>query len=94
MNQRLALKYAKTLNNFIPVQNTQVFKNEIILTVEAKKVKAILLFLRDSINCQYKILSGISGADYPERSKRFEVIYEILSIPYTIFQQFLYYLIK
>lgn len=83
MNQRLSLKYAKTLNNYIPTQSIQVFKNEIILVVEAKKIKPILLFLRDSINCQYKILSGISGVDYPERSKRFEVIYEILSIRYN-----------
>jgi len=37
MHQRLLLKYAKALNNFIPIQNIQVFNNEITLVVEAKK---------------------------------------------------------
>lgn len=83
MNQRLSFKYAKALNNVIPVQNIQVFNNEIILIVEAKKIKSILLFLKNNINCQYKILTAISGADYPERNKRFEVAYELLSIRYN-----------
>jgi len=83
MHQRLLFKYAKALNNVIPIQNIQVFNNEITLVIEANKINLILLFLRDNINCQYKILSAISGADYPERNKRFEVVYELLSIRYN-----------
>jgi NADH dehydrogenase (ubiquinone) Fe-S protein 3 len=83
MNQRLFFKYAKALNNFIPVQNIQVFNHEIMLVVEANKIKPVLFFLRDNTNCQYKILSAISGADYPEQNKRFEIIYELLSIRYN-----------
>jgi NADH dehydrogenase (ubiquinone) Fe-S protein 3 len=83
MNLRLSFKYTQTLKKCIPVQNIQVFNNEITLTVNVKKIKPVLLFLRDSTNCQYKILSSISGVDYPERNKRFEVAYDILSIRYN-----------
>jgi len=83
MNQRLLLKYAKALNNIIPIQNIQVFGNEVTLVVGAKKIKSILFFLKNDINCQYKILSAISGVDYPERNRRFEVVYELLSIRYN-----------
>jgi len=37
-------------------------------------------FLRDSSLSKYKILTCISVVDYPERHKRFEVVYEFLSI--------------
>lgn len=37
-------------------------------------------FLRDSSLYQYKILTAISIVDYPERSNRFEIVYELLSI--------------
>ena len=41
MHQRLLFKYAKALNNVIPIQNIQVFNHEIMLVVEAKKIKSI-----------------------------------------------------
>lgn len=40
----------------------------------------VLTFLRDHSQCQFKSVVDISGVDYPEREKRFEVVYHMLSI--------------
>jgi NADH/F420H2 dehydrogenase subunit C len=45
-----------------------------------KDVYSVLRFLKDCSLCRYKILSAISVVDYPERSNRFEVVYELLSL--------------
>jgi len=40
----------------------------------------VLTFLRDHSQCQFKLLMDVSGVDYPEREKRFEVVYHLLSV--------------
>jgi NADH-quinone oxidoreductase subunit C len=52
------------------------------LTVEAKAadILAILRFLRDDKKCLFQTLIDICGVDYPERGKRFDVVYHMLSI--------------
>jgi NADH/F420H2 dehydrogenase subunit C len=35
------------------------------------------------VNCQYKVLTAITGTDYPERIDRFEVSYELLSLKFN-----------
>lgn len=42
-----------------------------------------LQFLRDHTQTQFKALMDVSGADYPTRSQRFEVVYHLLSIRYN-----------
>jgi len=83
MNQHLSLQYAKFLSKIIPTQNILLFKNELILVVCPKKLLPIILFLKNHTNCQYKILTSISGVDYLEKKIRFEVVYELLSIRYN-----------
>jgi NADH/F420H2 dehydrogenase subunit C len=61
----------------------QVLNNEVICTVQPKHIVFVLSFLRDHVNCQYKVLSAITGTDYPERVDRFEISYELLSIQFN-----------
>lgn len=42
-----------------------------------------LVYLKYHTNTGYKILSCISGVDYPCRQSRLEVVYEVLSIKYN-----------
>ncbi len=42
----------------------------------------VLTFLRDHAQCQFKSCIDISGVDFPERAKRFEVVYHLLSVKY------------
>jgi NADH dehydrogenase (ubiquinone) Fe-S protein 3 len=83
MNLHLNLNYAKFLNKVIPNKNISLFKNELILVVSSKRILPILSFFKNNTNCQYKILTSISGTDYPEKKNRFEIAYELLSVRYN-----------
>ena len=52
---------------------------ELTLTAEAGRIVDVLTFLRDDPACQFFCFTDLSGADYPEREKRFEIIYLLLS---------------
>ncbi len=39
----------------------------------------MLTYLRDDPACQFVVLIDICGVDYPEREKRFDVVYHLLS---------------
>ena len=53
------------------------------LTIEAApaEILKVLGFLRDDGECRFVCLIDICGADYPDREKRFDVVYHLLS-PY------------
>src|SRR5260370_39002019 len=52
---------------------------ELTLTVDPARVIDMLKFLRDDPAAQFISIIDISGADYPEREKRFDVVYHLLS---------------
>ena len=52
---------------------------EMTLTVDSTRIVDALKFLRDDPAAQFVSIIDISGADYPEREKRFEVVYHLLS---------------
>ncbi|KAF9785981.1 F420H2 dehydrogenase [Thelephora terrestris] len=61
------------------IQQFSVYKDELTLYVAPSAIVPVLTFLRDHSQCQFKSCVDISGADYPERDKRFEVVYHLLS---------------
>jgi NADH-quinone oxidoreductase subunit C len=54
---------------------------ELKLTARAEHIVTVLTFLRDDPRCKFSTLIDICGADYPEREKRFDVVYHLLSMP-------------
>jgi NADH-quinone oxidoreductase subunit C len=52
---------------------------ELTLLAEADDVLEVLTFLRDDVQCQFVSFIDISGADYPQRARRFDVVYHLLS---------------
>ncbi len=52
---------------------------ELTLTVEAARNLDVLKFLRDDPAGQFISFIDVSGVDYPEREKRFDVVYHLLS---------------
>jgi NADH dehydrogenase (ubiquinone) Fe-S protein 3 len=77
-------------NNFIynllkNIPCVQILKchNEIICLVACAKLTPVLLFLRDNVNNQFKILSTIIAVDFPNKNLRFEISYELLSLRYN-----------
>lgn len=55
---------------------------ELTIEVEPEKVPEVIAFLRDDPSCRFGCLIDICGADYPERERRFDVVYHLLS-PWT-----------
>ncbi len=62
------------------VVSTSVELDELIILARADQIVKILTFLRDDPLCLFKVLADICGADYPERPKRFDVVYNLLSL--------------
>ena len=56
-----------------------VAHGELTMTIEPQHIAGVLTFLRDDPKCQFAVLIDICGVDYPEREKRFEVVYHLLS---------------
>jgi NADH-quinone oxidoreductase subunit C len=62
------------------VEETGVRLGELTLKIAADQIVPVLTFLRDDPRCQFTTLIDICGADYPERPKRFDVVYHLLSM--------------
>jgi len=65
------------------IQQFSVLKDELTLYIPPSGVIPVLTFLRDHSQCQFKGCMDISGADYPDRDRRFEVVYHLLSIKHA-----------
>ena len=50
-----------------------------VLTVPRERIRETLEFLRDHEAAQFESVVEILGVDWPQRPKRFDVIYELLS---------------
>ncbi|KAF8334289.1 F420H2 dehydrogenase [Cantharellus anzutake] len=75
-------EYGSYLLQIMPkyIQQFSVLQDELTLYIGPNAVVPVLSFLRDHSQCQFSSVMDISGADYPTRSKRFEVVYHLLSI--------------
>jgi len=54
---------------------------ELTVHVESSNINNVLAFLRDDAECRFVNFIDLTAADYPERDKRFDVVYHLLS-PY------------
>ena len=52
---------------------------ELTLVVAPADIARVLTALRDDAQCLFEVLIDICGVDYPEREKRFDVVYHLLS---------------
>lgn len=53
---------------------------ELTLEAEAEQIISLTRFLREDPALQFRQLIDLCGADYPERAKRFDVVYHFLSL--------------
>ncbi|TPM38583.1 NADH-quinone oxidoreductase subunit C [Mesorhizobium sp. B2-3-4] len=52
---------------------------ELTIHVEPRDLVEVVTFLRDDARCQFISIIDVSGADYPSRARRFDVVYHLLS---------------
>ena len=66
------------------VDELLVVNGELILQVRADALLRVIKFLRNDANCLFQMLIDICGVDYPEREKRFEIVYNLLSLKHNM----------
>ncbi len=54
--------------------------SEIVLHVKGDYINDVLRFLRDDAECKFEMLVDITATDHPAREKRFDVVYNLLSM--------------
>ena len=62
---------------------TDVEHGELMLSTDVKGLVKLLSYLRDDQNCQFKQLVDITAVDFPDRSPRFDVVYNLLSLKHN-----------
>jgi NADH-quinone oxidoreductase subunit C len=61
------------------VLKAEDLKGELTLTAEGAQIVRLMTFLRDDPRCLFKVLVDVCGVDYPDRARRFDVVYHLLS---------------
>lgn len=84
MTNKLFIQNLKALTEYIPIYKIQLNRQEISLFIKRRHLLIVLIFLKYNINHQFKILTCISGVDYPSKKFRFNLVYELLSLRYNI----------
>jgi len=75
----LILQNAYVLVSMLPIFSIDLSRQIIILNTSTSNLRTVLTFLKWHTNSQYTTLVDITPLDYPDRDKRFEVIYNLLS---------------
>ncbi|HEY1710621.1 MAG TPA: NADH-quinone oxidoreductase subunit C [Rhizomicrobium sp.] len=72
----------ETIANALPgaVTAHTVAFNELTLEVEPSEIVRVIGYLRDEPDCAFKQLIDLCGVDWPQRPKRFDVVYHLMSL--------------
>ncbi len=62
------------------VSATEIRYGELSCRVAGEAVLRVLGFLRDDPKCRFTMLCDICGVDHPDRARRFDVVYNLLSM--------------
>ncbi len=63
------------------VLGTAITLGELSVAADASRIVEVLKFLRDDAECRFVCFIDLTAVDFPERGRRFEVVYHLLS-PY------------
>ncbi len=66
------------------IERVEIVRDELVVTVPAHEIVPVMTFLRDNRLCLFRCLIDICGVDYPERTRRFEVVYHLLSLVHNL----------
>ena len=75
--------FAEYLTSILPILSYDYNNQTLVITVLPENLIFVLKFLKLHSCCQFSLLSCVSGVDYPQRDRRFEVVYDLLSVKYN-----------
>ena len=61
------------------IKNSIIENNELLIEIDESELIDVIQFLKLNENCKFRQLVDIVGVDYPEKDKRFELVYLFLS---------------
>jgi NADH-quinone oxidoreductase subunit C len=75
-------QFGETIAHALPgaVKSANVAFGELTLEVEAADIVKVVTYLRDDQSFDFKQLVDLCGVDWPQRAKRFDVVYHLLSL--------------
>jgi len=73
---------AETIARALPgsVKSATMAFGELNVEVAAADIVKVITWLRDDPSAEFKLVIDICGVDYPQRAKRFDVVYHLLSL--------------
>jgi len=75
-----ALGQAIVANSAGALTSYSVAFRELTLTAPLPRIVGALTYLRDHPDCQFQQLIELAGVDYPQRARRFDIVYLLLSL--------------
>jgi len=71
----------KTVNSGLTttVKKSQINLDQLFIDVDVEDIISTILFLKTNEKCKFKQLIDITAVDYPQREKRFKIVYLLLS---------------
>ena len=67
--------------NRAAVEGAKFDRDELTITIERSHIRDVCALLRDSSECPFNYLSDVTCVDWFPNEPRFEVVYQLLSIP-------------
>lgn len=67
----------------LPIIQIEFYNKAYCFLIQVNLLKKVLLIIKNHFRYQFKVLTCISGVDYPESLYRFKLAYELLSIKYN-----------
>ena len=61
------------------VKKSQINFSQLFIDVNVEDIISTILFLKTNKKCKFKQLIDITAVDYPQREKRFKIVYMLLS---------------
>jgi NADH-quinone oxidoreductase subunit C len=71
----------RTVNSSLTtnVKKSQINFNQLFIYIDVEDIISTILFLKTNEKCKFKQLIDITAVDYPQREKRFKIVYLLLS---------------
>ena len=69
--------------NCNPIKLSDDF-NQLQISISANQILDVVDFIKNDEACEFRQITDIAGVDFPERTKRFDVIYHFLSFKHNI----------
>ena len=73
----------ENLIKILPIVRFELYNKESCFLISTHLLKETLIILKNHFKYQFKILTCVSGVDYPENLYRFQIVYELLSVKFN-----------